>query len=68
MNNRQLGARSDLRDAANISCRDHISSQSLDSPDFAIAQPPCDIRLQNIVGTGRAAAQMAIRNVSHVEA
>ena len=68
MDRRQLRARGDLSYAANVSCCDHIRSQSLDSPDFALAQPPCDIRLQNIVGSGRATAQMTVRHVLHIEA
>jgi hypothetical protein len=51
MNDRQFRARRDLCDAANIASRNHIRSQSLDSPDFTLAQPPCDVGLQNIVGT-----------------
>ena len=51
MDGRDAGARGDLSHAANISRRDHVRSQSLDSPDFALAQPPCDIGLHNIVGS-----------------
>src|ERR1700721_4800107 len=61
-------ARRDLRDAADIAGHDHIRSQSLDSPDFALAQPSCKVGLQNIVGAGRAAAQMTVRNVQHLKA
>src|ERR1700729_3568564 len=61
-------ARRDLRDAADIAGCDHIRSQSLDSPDFALAQPSCKVGLQNIVGTGRAAAQMTVRYVLDDEA
>src|SRR5262249_97352 len=58
----------DLSHAANISCRDHIRSQFLDSPDFALAQPSCDVWLQNIVRAGGAAAQMTVPNLLHCEA
>ena len=68
MDDRKFRARCDLRDAADIACCNHIRSQSFDSPDFALAQPPCDVGLQNIVGPGRAAAQMTVRNVLHREA
>src|SRR3984885_3594628 len=68
MDNRNLSARCDLRDATKIACCDHIRSQSLDSPDFKIAQPSCDVRLQNIVGTSRTAAQMTIGNIAHGKA
>jgi hypothetical protein len=54
MDGRKLRARSDLRHAADIACCNNIRSQSLDSPDFALAQPSCDIWLQNIVRPGRA--------------
>jgi hypothetical protein len=68
MDRRQFRARGDLSHAANISCRDHIRSQFLDSPDFALAQPSCDVWLQNIVRSGGAAAQMTVPNVLHCEA
>jgi hypothetical protein len=64
----EFRARSDLGDAADIARRDQIRSQSLDSPDFALAQPSCDVGLQNIVGPGRAAAQMAFGYISDREA
>src|SRR5271156_673070 len=64
----KFGARRDLRDAADIACRYHIRSQSLDSPDFAFAQPSCKVGLQNIVGAGRAAAQVTVRYVFDHEA
>src|SRR4029077_13619292 len=65
---REVGARGDLCDAAKIACCNHIRSQSLDSPDFALAQPPCDVRLHNIVGPRRAAAEMTLRYVLDREA
>src|SRR5580704_16591134 len=64
----KFSARRDLRHAADIASRNHIRSQSLDSPDFALAQPSCKVGLQNIVGAGRAAAQMTVRHVLHCEA
>src|SRR5580658_10546385 len=68
MDGRKLRARSDLSHAADIACCNNIRSQSLDSPDFALAQPPCDIRLQNIVCSCRATTQVAIRHVLYREA
>jgi len=56
MDRRKLRARCDLHDATKIAGCDHVRSQSLDSPDFTLAQPPCDVRLQNIVGPRRTAA------------
>src|SRR6516164_4947213 len=52
MARRKLGVRCDLNDATEIAGCDHVRSHSLDSPDFTLAQPPCDVRLQNIVGPG----------------
>src|SRR6516164_1075345 len=56
MDRRKLRARCDLNDATEIAGCDHVRSHSLDSPDFTLAQPPCDVRLQNIVDPGRTAA------------
>src|SRR5271169_727195 len=64
----KLRARCDLRDAADIACGDHVRAQSLDSTDFALAQPPCEFGLEDIVGAGGAAAQMTFRHVLHHEA
>jgi hypothetical protein len=61
-------ARCDLRDAADIARRDHVRPQSLDSPDFAVAQPSCDVRLENIVSAGGTAAQMTFRHILDDEA
>src|ERR1700734_3088731 len=68
MDRRNRSARRDLRDATKIACCDHVRSQSLDSPDFKIAQPSCDVGLQNIVGAGRAAAQMTVGNIANNKA
>ena len=68
MDRRHRRARSDLSHAADISSCDHIRSQSLDSPDFALAQPSCDVGLKNIVGSCRAAAQMTVGHILHDEA
>ena len=68
MDGRELRARRDLRHAAKISRSNDIRSQSLDSPDFALTQPYCDIGLKNIVGSRRAAAQMAVRHILHCKA
>src|SRR5581483_12279791 len=65
MNDGYVRARCELRDAADIARCNHVRSQSLDSPDFALAQPSCDIGLQNIVGSGGAAAQMTFGYVFH---
>src|ERR1700690_2969204 len=64
----KIGARRDLRDAADIACCNHVWSQSLDSTDFTLAQPSCDVGLQNVVGPRRAAAQVTVRNLLHHDA
>src|SRR5262249_48834193 len=68
MDRREIRARLDLRDAAEIAGRDHVRSQSLDSPDFTLAQPPCDVRLKNIVSPGRAAAKVTFGHIFHDKA
>ena len=39
-----------------------------DVPDLSVAQPRGDLRLQDVVGAGGAAADVALRNVAHLEA
>src|SRR5579862_463303 len=67
MHNGKFRARRDLRDATDIAGSNHIRAQLLDSPDFALAQPSCDVRLKNIVGADRAAAQMTFRYIFDLE-
>src|SRR5579862_546217 len=68
MDDWKFRARCDLSDAADIACCDHVRPQSFDSPDFTLAQPRCNGGLKNIVGSGRTAAQMALRHVLDCEA
>src|SRR5262249_49935271 len=53
------GARRDLGDAADIAGGDHIGTDLRDACDLAIAQRRRELRLQQVVGAGRAAAEMA---------
>ena len=62
------GAGRDLRDAADIAGGDHVGLEPFDIGDLAVAQPLRQLRLQNVVGAGRAAAQMAFRHIFHHEA
>ena len=68
MNDWKLGARCDLRDAANIARRNHIRPRAFNAFDFTLAQPRCNGGLKNIVSTGGAAAQMSVGHVLHREA
>src|SRR3954454_7738076 len=58
----------DLPHASDIAGGDHVGLYLLDIPDFSRAQHFRNIRMKNVVGSGRAAAQMALRHLSHLEA
>ena len=58
----------DLPDASDIAGGDHVGLYLLDIPDFARTQHLRKIRMKNVVGSGGAAAQMALRHLSHLEA
>src|SRR5215510_5361472 len=67
VDHRDHGARSDLHHAAEIAGGDHIGLELFDIPDFTRAQPPRKLRLENVVGAGRTAAQMSFRYIFHHE-
>ncbi len=67
MDNRDFGARCDLRDAADIAGGDHIGLELLDIPNLAFTQFGRKLRLQQIVGAGRATTQMTLRHIFHHE-
>ena len=67
VDHRDHGARSDLRHAADIAGGDHVGLELFDIADFALAQPPRKLRLENIVGAGRTTAQMSFRYIFHDE-
>ena len=58
----------DLPDASDIAGGDHVGLYLLDIPDFARAQHLRNVGMQNVVGSGRTTAQMALRHLSHFEA
>ena len=68
MDDRQTGAVGDLGDAADIAGGNDIGAGRLDVRDLAVFQAGGDFGLQQIVGAGRAAADMALRHVLHGEA
>jgi hypothetical protein len=68
MDNRNSGAGADLHEAADIAGRNHIRLQSFDVGDLSIPQSLRQIRLQEVVGTCRAATQMAFRHIFDDEA
>ena len=57
----------DLCYAADIAGRNEIGRCLQDVRDLAIAQPQGNLRLQNIIGAGRAAAQMPFWNIADPE-
>jgi hypothetical protein len=61
MEHRDQRAARDLRDAADVAGRDEIGRGLHDIRDLAVAQPRGDLRLQNIIGARRTAAQMPFR-------
>ena len=58
-----VGALLDLRHAADIAGGDHLGPGPLDIGDLAGAQLCGDLRLEQVVGSRRAAADMALGNV-----
>ena len=62
------GAGGDLGDAADVAGGDQIGAHALDVRDLAVAQPGRDHGLQQVVGAGRAAAEMPFGHVLHGEA
>src|SRR4029077_2483366 len=60
-------ARSDLHHAADIAGGDHVGPELFDIADFALAQPPRKLRLENVERAGRTAAQMSFWYIFHDE-
>ena len=58
VNHRQAGARGNLGDAANIASRHHIGIERGNIFDLPVAQGRGKLRLENVVGASRTAAQM----------
>jgi hypothetical protein len=58
----------DLSDAADVSGGDKVGRELKDVGNLAVAQPRGDLRLQNIIGARRTAAQMPFGNVADLKA
>src|SRR5687768_17190914 len=67
VNDRDGRPRADLSHAADIPRRYHLRLGALDVADLALAQLRRDLRLDEVVDTGRAAAQVAFRHLSDLE-
>jgi hypothetical protein len=65
VNHRQARALGDLRDAADIAGGDHVGLRTFDIRRLAVAQLRRDFRLEQVVGSRRAAAEMALRRIEH---
>ena len=57
-----------LRDAADIASGDQVGISRAQVAELAVAQARRDLRLQHVVGAGRAAADMRLRRLDHREA
>ena len=68
MHHRHVATGGELGDAAYISGRDELGSGAGDVGELAVAQSCCDLRLQQIIGSGRAAAQVPFRHLDRLEA
>ncbi len=62
VHHRDRGAAADLAHAADVAGGDDVRGRALDVADLAVAQLPGDDRLQQVVGAGRPAAEMALGN------
>src|SRR6185312_5604863 len=58
----------DLGDAADIAGGDHVGFHALDVGELARLQARGQSRLENVVGAGGAATEVALRNVLHRKA
>lgn len=67
VDDRQLGAAADLHDAADISGGDHVGHRLENIRDFARLEFARDLRLEEIISPGRAAADMPLRHGDDVE-
>ncbi len=58
----------EVRDATDVAGRDHVGAGGAEMLELALLELACDLRLQNIVGAGRAAADVALGNIDDGEA
>src|SRR5262249_43440916 len=61
-------ARPELSDAADVAGGNHVGTHRPDAGGLAVAHLARDLGLQNVVGAGRAAAQVPLRDLDHGEA
>src|SRR3546814_19473117 len=67
VHHRQRGAAGDLGHAADIARGDELRADRFDIRRLAVAEPRRELRLQQVVGSRRAAAEMAFRHVEDLE-
>src|SRR5215813_7135061 len=67
VSNRNGGARRDVADAAKVAGGDEIGPQAFDVGHFALAQGTRQCGLQDLIGAGPAAAEMALGHVLYDE-
>jgi hypothetical protein len=67
VDNRYGAIASELADTADIARRDEIRPNGRDIYQLAIAERRCDIWLQYVVGSGRAAADMPLGHFDRLE-
>src|SRR6185312_10515759 len=67
VHDRNAGAR-ELHDAADVARRDDVRTGAADVRELQLAKLCGNLRLQDVVSTRRAAAEMPLGNVAHVEA
>jgi hypothetical protein len=68
VHDRHTGAAADLHHAADIAGGDDVGRQRLERLDLAVLQLLRDFRLHQVVGAGRAAAQVRVGRLQHGEA
>src|SRR5919198_3766479 len=68
MNHRYRTARSELGYAADIAGRDQLRPDGCDVGQLPVAQLCRDLWLQHVVGSGRSAAEMCLRDFERLEA
>src|SRR5215204_1524239 len=68
VDDRDRGAACDLRHAADVAGSDQVRLHALNVGDFPRPQLPSDLRLEEIVGACRAAADVTLGHVLHAEA
>src|SRR5215472_7507568 len=57
----------ELHDAADVARRDERRTGAADVRELALAQLRGELRLQDVVGAGRAAAKMSLGYLAHIE-